>query len=73
MCLGIPAKIVEIMNSAAGRVETAGVARDISLQLIEDPQVGDWVLIHAGYAINRLDEHEAWETIRLLEELDELS
>ena len=73
MCLGVPAKIIEVKNPFIGRAEVAGVTRDVGLQLIEDPKVGDWVLIHAGYAINRIDENEARETIRLLEQLNGLS
>lgn len=69
MCLGVPAKITEVKSPYLGRAEAAGVTRDVGLQLIENPAVGDWVLIHAGYAINRIDEDQARETIGLLEEL----
>ncbi len=71
MCLGVPAKIIEVTSPFLGRAEVAGVTRGVGLQLIEDPQVGDWVLIHAGYAIHRMDEDQARETIGLLEELRE--
>jgi hydrogenase expression/formation protein HypC len=71
MCLGVPARIIEVKSPYLGRADVAGVTRDVGLQLIENPAVGDWVLIHAGYAINRMDEDQARETIGLLEELRE--
>lgn len=68
MCLGIPAKIVKIADSMA-EVEIGGIVRKASLDLIEEAQAGDYVILHAGFAIQRLDEEDAKETLRLLEEI----
>jgi hydrogenase expression/formation protein HypC len=67
MCLAVPGKIVEIADGAA-RVDFGGVQREAGLDALPDAAVGDYVLVHAGYAIARLDEDEALETIRLLRE-----
>jgi hydrogenase expression/formation protein HypC len=72
MCLAIPVKIVEIKGSM-GVVEFSGIKRDIGLQLLPDAKVGDYVLLHAGFAIQKLDLEEAAETIRLLEEISAVS
>ncbi|MDI6781683.1 MAG: HypC/HybG/HupF family hydrogenase formation chaperone [bacterium] len=65
MCLGIPVKIMKISDSLAD-VETGGVVRQASLALVEDVRVGDFVILHAGFAIQKVDEQEAMETLRLL-------
>lgn len=67
MCLGIPMKIIEI-NGPTAIVESGGVRRNIGLQLMEDVKTGDWVLLHAGFAISKLDEQQAAETLQLLKE-----
>jgi len=72
MCLAIPTRIIEIKGTNAV-VEFGGVHKDIGLQLVPDARVGDYVLLHAGFAIQRLDEKEALETLKLLEELIEVS
>jgi hydrogenase expression/formation protein HypC len=72
MCLAIPAKVVEI-DGANAVVEIKNVRRDIRLDLIEDCQLGDYVLIHAGFAINKLDEQSAQESMELWDELLEIS
>jgi hydrogenase expression/formation protein HypC len=71
MCLGIPAQIVEIADPAAGiaKAEVAGVRRDVSLALCPGAGVGDWVLVHVGFALARIDEEQARETLALLEQL----
>lgn len=71
MCLGVPGKILEVPDSEWGmaKVEIGGVSRDVSLQLVPDAAVGDWVLVHAGFAIQLIDEQEAEETIKLLNEI----
>ena len=53
-----------------GRVETGGVARDVGLDFLPDANVGDYVLVHAGFAIQRLDETEALKTLALFEEME---
>ena len=70
MCLAIPAKIVEIDGEMA-KVEVGGVLRAVSLMLVPDLQVGDYVITHAGFALHRVDEQEALASIDLLRELVE--
>ena len=67
MCLAIPAKIEEI-NESRAQVDIRGLKRSIGLQLLPDARVGEYVLVHAGFAIQRIDAAEAEETYRLLEE-----
>jgi hydrogenase expression/formation protein HypC len=73
MCLAIPGKIVEIVDEAnfLAKVEVSGVRRQINYGLLADDgvQVGDYVLIHVGFAMSTIDAQEAEETLRLLEEL----
>jgi len=68
MCWAVPARIVAVEGDL-GRVEVEGTAREVGLQLIEDPRVGDYVLVHAGFAIQKVDEEEARKTLALFEEL----
>lgn len=68
MCLGIPVKIVE-QRGTIGIGEIGGVKREVDLRLVDDVRVGDYVILHAGFAIQRLDEQEAKESLRLLEEV----
>jgi hydrogenase expression/formation protein HypC len=70
MCLAIPAKIRSIEGVQA-EVEIGGVGRTISVMLTPDAQVGDYVYVHTGFAINVVDEKEALESLRLLRELAE--
>jgi hydrogenase expression/formation protein HypC len=65
MCLGIPGKIIEIEKNAA-KVDVGGIVRDISIDLCPDVSVGEYVLIHTGFAIQKVDEEEAKETLDLL-------
>jgi hydrogenase expression/formation protein HypC len=67
MCLAIPSKITKIENSMAV-IDVDGVRRECSLLLVEDAQVGDYVIVHAGFAISRIDEVAALETLALLKE-----
>lgn len=67
MCLGVPAKITEITKDGA-IVDVGGVEREVSLALLTGVRVGDYVIVHAGFAIQRLDEERALEAIRLFEE-----
>jgi hydrogenase expression/formation protein HypC len=73
MCLAIPGQIVEIVDPAnrLARVEVAGVCRTVNIGLLDQDGVeeGDWVLIHVGFAMSRVDEHEARATLRLLEDM----
>ena len=70
MCLAVPVKVLEIDGEKA-MVELGGLVRPASLMLVPDTQVGDYVLLHAGFAIQRLDETEAEETLRLFAEIAE--
>ena len=65
MCLAVPAQ-VERIDGPRGTVALEGVRSDVSLALVPDAAVGDWVLVHAGYAITRLDEEDARRTYDLL-------
>jgi hydrogenase expression/formation protein HypC len=67
MCLAIPSKIVKIENNMA-TIDVDGVRREASLLLLEDAQVGDYVIVHAGFAIQKIDETAAMETLDLLRE-----
>lgn len=68
MCLAIPALIKSIKDKEA-EVEIGGITRRISLWLTPEAKVGDYALVHTGYAINILDQEEAEETLRLFEEI----
>ncbi|MDO8944933.1 MAG: HypC/HybG/HupF family hydrogenase formation chaperone [Desulfobacterales bacterium] len=67
MCLAIPSKITKIDNLMAV-IDVDGVRREASLLLVEDAQVGDYVIVHAGFAISKIDEQAALETLALLKE-----
>jgi hydrogenase expression/formation protein HypC len=67
MCLAIPSRIIEINNGMAV-VDVEGVRREASLLLLEHPKVGDYVIVHAGFAIHTIDEEEARETLKILRE-----
>lgn len=67
MCLAIPSKIVRIENNMA-TIDVDGVKREAGLQLIENPKVGDYVIVHAGFAINKINEEDALESLKLLRE-----
>jgi hydrogenase expression/formation protein HypC len=71
MCLGIPGKIVSIAATGLAEVDFSGVRRAVSLLLCPEAQVGDYVLVHVGFAIQRLDPEEALETLKLFDELEE--
>lgn len=72
MCVAIPAKIISI-NGLLAEVEVGGVSRQVSLQLTPEAKQGDYVLVHAGFAINIVDEREAEETLKLFAELERLN
>lgn len=70
MCLAIPTKIVKIENNQIAEVDLSGVRMKISLVLLPEAKTGDYVLVHAGFAINVLSDEEAKETLKILSELD---
>ena len=72
MFLGVPGKIVEIYQAGGlkmGKVDFGGVYREACLEYVPDAQVGDYTVIHVGFAINRLNEEEAQESLALLQEI----
>ncbi len=71
MCLSIPAKVLELSNDGTeAKVDFGGIKRNINIQLVKnDVKVGCYVLVHAGYAIQVIDEQTAFETLRLWKEL----
>ena len=68
MCLGIPGKIIEI-NGMGAKVDVAGTKKDISIRLMQGLKTGDYVIVHAGFAIERVDEEKAAETLTLINEV----
>jgi hydrogenase expression/formation protein HypC len=68
MCLAIPARIVELLEGEAARVDLGGVRKEISLALVEGAQVGDYVIVHVGYALSLLNVEEAERTLALFAE-----
>ncbi|TXH76867.1 HypC/HybG/HupF family hydrogenase formation chaperone [Thiobacillus sp.] len=68
MCLAIPARVVDIAADDQAIVDLGGVRKDISLALVENVQVGDYVIVHVGYALTRLDPDEAEKTLALMAE-----
>jgi hydrogenase expression/formation protein HypC len=67
MCLAIPSKIVEIKDGL-GIIDADGVIRKVSLLLLEEAQVGDYVIVHAGFALHKIDEEAAMESLKILRE-----
>ena len=80
MCLGIPGQIIEITDSEKllAKVDVSGIKREVNISCIIDADhplekcVGDWVLVHTGFAMSRIDEEEAAQTLKLLAELGEI-
>lgn len=80
MCLGIPGQIIEIsdVNRKLAVVNVGGVKRQVNIACIVDEQhptescIGDWVLVHVGFAMNRINQQEAAETLQLLQEMAEI-
>lgn len=70
MCLSIPAKIISIQGNTA-EVSAGGALFKAGLQLIENAEVGDYILLHAGFAIQKISEREAQETLRLFGEMND--
>ena len=70
MCLAIPVRVIALRDGAAATVDIGGVQKDISTALLDGLSVGDYVILHAGFALSRLDPEEAERTLALLEELE---
>jgi hydrogenase expression/formation protein HypC len=69
MCLAIPARVVEVTDGEMAVVDLNGVRKEISLALVEDVAVGDYVIVHVGFALNKLNAEEAEKTLALFAEM----
>ena len=76
MCLAVPGKILSIQKNEAelkmARVDFAGVVKEVCVDWLDDPNTGDYIIVHAGFALNKLDEEDAIETLRILREMGDL-
>jgi len=76
MCLGVPGKVIAIepdpLGMTMGKVNFAGIIKDVCLAYIPDVQIGDYVVVHVGFAISKVDEEEARQVFAYLREMDEL-
>ena len=76
MCLGVPGKIVEIHDDPSGmsmgKVSFAGIVKDVCLAYTPDVEVGDYVIVHVGFAISKVDEDEAMQVFEYLRQMEEL-
>jgi hydrogenase expression/formation protein HypC len=77
MCLGVPGKIVEIEENPLGmtmsKVNFSGITKEVCLAYVPDAQVGDYVVVHVGFAISKIDEDEAMQVFEYLKEMEELA
>jgi len=77
MCLAVPGKILNIEGSdpllRSGKVDFAGVVREVNLSCVPEAEVGDYVLVHVGFAIGTIDEQEAQQVFEYLRQMDELA
>ena len=76
MCLAVPGKVIEIEGEGelrTGRVDFSGVKRQASLAYVPEVKIGDYVLVHVGFAISRIDEEAAHETLEALRQMGELA
>jgi hydrogenase expression/formation protein HypC len=71
MCLAIPARIKSIQDQMA-TIDMEGTQRDVSLLLLEDAKIGDFVIVHAGFALHKIDEQEAMESLKVLRQMASL-
>ena len=72
MCLAIPSKIVRIDENGLGTVDVDGVKREVSLLMIDNPEIGDYVIVHAGFALHKIDETVAMESLQILRDTLEI-
>jgi len=77
MCLAIPGKITSVTGDdplwRTGKVDFGGIIKEVSLAYVPDAQIGDYVIVHVGFALSRLDETEANKVFEYLRQMDELS
>ena len=69
MCLAIPARVLELLPGQQAVVDLSGVRKQVSIALVDDAQLGDYVIVHVGYAIGKIDPEEAERTLALFAEL----
>lgn len=75
MCLGIPGQVLEVRGEGSlltGRVDFGGAVREVCLAYVPDVQVGEYVIVHVGFAISKVDEVEAHQTLQVLREMGDL-
>jgi hydrogenase expression/formation protein HypC len=75
MCLAIPGKVVEIHRAdglSLGKVSFGGVQKEVCLDWVPEVKVGDYVIVHVGFAISTMDEQEAMETLKILDQMSEI-
>ena len=70
MCLAIPARVVELHDNDQAIVDLGGVRKEVSVALVEDVQVDDYVIVHVGYALNKIDPDEAERTLQLFAQME---
>jgi hydrogenase expression/formation protein HypC len=73
MCLAIPARVEELVDGDSAIVNLGGVRKEVSLALVDDVVVGDYLIVHVGFALQKLDPEEAARTLAMFAELDDLS
>ncbi len=73
MCLAIPMKIEEILDNGMAHVSSMGTSRTVAIDLVPDAHIGDYVLVHAGFGIEVVDEHYAQESLEIIRSLGELA
>jgi len=73
MCLAIPARIEQLLAEDSAIINLGGVRKEVSLALVDDIKVGDYVIVHAGYALQKLDEEEAARTLELFAEMSAMN
>lgn len=73
MCLALPAQIRELRDDDIALVELGGVAKEVSLALVDDVKAGDFVIVHVGYALSKIDAAEAARTLAMFESLGEVA
>ena len=75
MCLAIPGKVIEIDTTVSpimGKVSFGGIKKEVCLELVPEVKIGNYVIVHVGFAISMMDEEEAQETLKLIEQMEEL-
>jgi hydrogenase expression/formation protein HypC len=75
MCLAIPGKVVEVdaaVSPLMGKVSFGGIKKNVCLELVPEVKIGNYVIVHVGFAISMMDEEEAQETLKLIEQMNEL-